>query len=120
MIHHHTITFKNAFRGLKWAFSTQPNFKIHITLGFLSLFFGIILQISSVEFVILLFLIFVGLAIETVNTAIEQTTDAIDTKWRKDIGLAKDISAGAMLIFAIGAVVIACFIFIPRIIEVIM
>jgi diacylglycerol kinase len=59
----------------------------------------------------------VGLVIETVNTAIEETCDAIDTSIRPEIKLAKDTAAAAMLIFAIGAATLAGFIFIPHIIS---
>jgi len=114
MIKRHTISFKNAFAGLSWAVKTQPNFKIHFTLSLLSIIASFLLKITNTEFLIIIFLIFVGLSIETVNTAIEQTTDAIDEKWRDDIKVAKDVAAGAMLFFAIGAFLIACFIFIPR------
>jgi len=58
-----------------------------------------------------------GLTIETINTAIEQTTDAIEQGWRDDIGIAKDVSAGAMLIFSLSASIIACVIFMPKIVQ---
>jgi len=112
----HTISFKNAWRGLKWALTTQPNYRIHFTLSLLALVAGFVLNISYVEFLIIAVLITIGFAVETVNTAIEEATDAIDTKIRPDIGLAKDVAAGAMLMFAIGAAVIAGFIFVPRLI----
>jgi len=114
MIKRHTISFKNAFAGLSWAVRTQPNFRIHFTLSLLSILASFFLKVTNVEFLIIIFLIFVGLSIETINTAIEQTTDAIDEKWRNDIKVAKDVAAGAMLFFAIGAFLIASFIFIPR------
>lgn len=113
----HTISFKNAWNGLRWAFISQPNFKIHFFLSILSIVSGLLLHISVDEFLVILLLICMGLTIETVNTAIEQTTDAIDQAWREDIGIAKDISAGAMLIFSLGASIIACVIFIPKIIQ---
>lgn len=113
----HTISFRNAFRGLRWAFTTQPNYIVHLILSILALAGGIYFGISYNEFLTIFILIFVGLAIETVNTALEETNDAIDLKKRNDIRLAKDISAGAMLMFAIGAFVIACIIFLPKIIS---
>jgi diacylglycerol kinase len=61
-------------------------------------------------------LIFIGIMVEAINTAIELTTDAIDKEWRTDIKLAKDVSAAAMLIFSLGALIIACIIFVPKII----
>ncbi len=120
MIHHlhkHTISIKSAFEGIVWSLKTQPNYRIHILLSLISLAAGILLKISYYEFLTVILLILFGLVIETVNTAIEQTTDAIDLKWRADIKIAKDVSAGAMLIFAIGSALISCIIYIPRILE---
>lgn len=114
----HTISFVNAWKGLVWAVTTQPNYKIHLFLSFLSVAGGIILKISYYEFLSIFILITIGLAIETINTALEETNDAIDLKKREDIGLAKDVAAGAMLFFAIGAFIIAGMIFIPKILAV--
>ncbi len=115
MIKKHTISFKNAWRGLLWAVKTQPNYRVHFLLSLVAIAGGLYLNISYAEFLTVFVLITVGLAIETINTAIEETNDAIDDKIREDIGLAKDIAAGAMLVFAIGAFFIACIIFIPKI-----
>lgn len=116
MIRKHTISIKNAWNGLKWALTTQPNYKIHFFLSILSIAGGFFLHISYAEFLTLGILITMGLAIETINTAIEEASDAIDTKWREDIKITKDVSAGAMLIFALGALAIASVIFIPKIV----
>ena len=118
MFKKHTISFKNAFNGLIWSLKTQPNYRIHLTLSLLSVFSGFYLHISYFEFIIIIFLITVGLTIETINTAIEEATDAIDTKIREDIKIAKDVSAAAMLIYAIGATVIALMIFVPKILKI--
>lgn len=116
-IKRHTISFKHAFDGLMWSLKTQPNYKIHFFLSIISVIGGIYFKISYLEFLIILFLITMGLVIETINTGLEQTTDAIDKKIREDIKIAKDVSAAAMLIFAIGSALIAMIIFIPRIIT---
>lgn len=114
IIKKHTISFKNAGRGLFWALKSQPNYRIHIFLSLLSLIFGWLFKINYFEWLLIIVLIILGLAIETVNTAIELATDAIDQKWRDDIGLAKDVSAGAMLIYAFGSVILALIIFFPK------
>ena len=115
MLRKHTISFKNAYNGLVWSLKTQPNYRIHLFLSLTSIIFGFYLKISYFEFLLIIFLITVGLAIETINTAIEEATDTIDTKIREDIKIAKDVSAAAMLIYAIGATVIALMIFVPKI-----
>ena len=116
MFKKHTISLKNAFNGLVWSLKTQPNYRIHLSLSLLALALSYWLKISNSELLIIIFLITVGLVIETINTAIESATDAIDTKIREDIRITKDVSAAAMLIYAIGAIIIAIMIFLPKII----
>lgn len=116
MFKKHTISLKNAYNGLVWSMRTQLNYRIHLFLSLISVFFGFYLKISYFEFILIIFLITVGLTIETINTAIEETTDAIDTKIREDIKIAKDVAAAAMLIYAIGSTIIALMIFVPKII----
>ena len=117
MIKKHKISFKNAFNGLIWALRTQPNYKIHLFFSALALIGAWFFKIKYYEAVTIILLIIIGLVIETINTGIEATTDAIDKQMRQDIKIAKDVSAAAMLVFAIGAIIIACFIFLPRIIN---
>ncbi len=119
MIQRHTISIKHALHGILWAFKTQPNYKIHFFLSIIAIVGGIYLRVSYLEFLVLLVFIILGLTIETINTAIEQTTDAIDKTWREDIKFAKDLAAGAMLIFSIGAFGVALIIFIPRLLNII-
>lgn len=114
-IHRHTISFKHAFEGMMWAFRTQPNYAIHAFLSFLSLVGTYFFRLSYSEFLIILTLITIGFAIETINTAIEKVCDAITKDLDDDIKTAKDVAAGAMLIYAIGAATIACIIFLPKI-----
>lgn len=118
MIKRHSVSFKHAFEGLHWVLKTQPNYQIHLLLSALSLFASWYLKISYAEFLVILILITMGLVIETINTGIEATTDAIDRKIREDIKIAKDVSAAAMLVFAMGSFIIASIIFVPRIIAV--
>jgi len=117
MIRRHHISIKNAFNGVKWALKTQPNYRIHIFISLISLLATWFLKISYTEIIIIIFLIIIGFVIETINTGIEATTDAIDKQIRDDIKIAKDVSAASMLIYAIGASIIAAFVFIPKIIN---
>ena len=113
----HTISFKHAFDGIVWAFNTQPNFKIHVIVSFFVILTGFFFTISLSEWIILTLTITIGLVIEMINTGFEETTDAIDLKIREDIKIAKDVAAGAMLTYAIGASIVAGLIFIPKILE---
>lgn len=111
----HAVSFKNAFEGLAWAYKTQPNYLTHLSLSIIAVIGGFIFNISNIEWITIVILICLGLVIETLNTAIEVTVDAIDTKWREDLKVAKDVAAAAMLTYAIGAFIAALIIFWPKI-----
>lgn len=113
----HTVSFKNAIDGLVWVIKTQRNFKIQLFLSLLSIVGGFYFKITHEEFLVIGILITVGLVIEVINTAIEEAIDAIHKDWQEAIKIAKDVAASAMLIFSIGAFIIACIIFIPHIIS---
>lgn len=110
----HTISLKHALDGLKWAYGTQPNYRVHVFLSLFVIVSGIFFNISYTEWLVLVLTISMGLIVETVNTAIESTTDAITREWKEEIKIAKDVAAAAMLTHAIAALVIAAIIFVPK------
>ncbi len=117
MFKRHTISFKHAWDGLVYSLATQPNYRIHLFLSALAITGGFFFRISYSEFIIVILMITIGLVVETLNTGLEQTTDAIDRKIREDIKIAKDVAAAAMLVYSIGAFVVACMIFVPKILA---
>lgn len=113
MIRKHHISFKNAFAGLFWALRSQPNFKVHFTLALGALIGGWYLHITRIEMIIVVFTIVLGLAAEMINTSLESMTDLITKEWRQEAKIAKDVSAGMMLLVSFGAVGVALIIFLP-------
>lgn len=113
-IRKHTISMSHAIDGILWAYRTQPNYKVHVVISFFVILAAIFFNVSSIEWCILLLTMSVGLVIETLNTSIESTTDAITREWREEIKIAKDVAAAAMLTHAAGSVIIAGVIFIPK------
>lgn len=113
ILKYHHISFKVAWSGLVWAIKSQPNFRIHLTLSALAIALGLFFQITRVEMIIIIFTIILGLTAEMINTSLEAMTDLITTEWRENAKIAKDVSAGMMLVTALGAVVIALIIFWP-------
>ncbi|MBI3342878.1 diacylglycerol kinase family protein [Candidatus Gottesmanbacteria bacterium] len=114
-IRKHHISLTSALAGVRWAIRTQPNFRVHLALSALALVGGWLFRVSAVEMLILVFTILLGLSAEMINTAIECMTDLITREWREEAKIAKDVSAGMMLITAIGALVVAAVIFLPHI-----
>ncbi len=114
ILHRHHISFKNAFSGLFWAVTTQPNFRVHIFLSLLALYLCWFLGVSALEWTIIVFTIVLGLSAELINTALEAMTDLITNQWRKEAKIAKDVAAGMMLTVAFGALIVAAFILGPK------
>lgn len=117
ILQQHHISFKNAFSGLGWAVITQPNFRVHIALSFAALFLCWFLNVSPIEWVVIVFTIVLGLSAELINTSLEAMTDLITKEWRADAKIAKDVAAGMMLTVAIGALIVAAFIFGPKLTQ---
>ena len=117
--HRHAISFQNAWHGIKFAISSQPNLKIHFFLAALAVFLGWRLQISTTEWLVIVLTIFIVLTTEMINTAMEQTVDLITKEWQENAKFAKDVTSGAVLIAAIGSVIIGLIIFLPRLILII-
>lgn len=114
-IRQHHISFKNAFSGMRWAFTTQPNFRVHFVFSAAAIILGIILKVTYIEMTIVVLTIIFGLGAEMVNTSLEAMTDLITTEYKQSAKIAKDVAAGMMLLTAIGAVVVAFLIFLPKI-----
>lgn len=115
IIKRHHISFKNAFSGFKYAFTSQPNFKIHFILSLLAILAGFYLEISFLEMTILILTIIFGLGCEMINTSFESMTDLITKEWHQEAKIAKDVSAGMMLLASFGAFLAAFLILGPKI-----
>lgn len=111
-------SFKHAFEGIRVAIKSETNLQIHIVIMFLVIIIGIILKISVVEWFVCLLLFGGVISLEMINTAIETTVDLITMEKNSKAKLAKDASAGAVLVMAIVSVIIGLIIFVPKILEV--
>lgn len=116
ILHQHHISFKNAFSGLWWAVTTQPNFRVHLVLSLIALYLCWFLGVSGVETSIIVFTIVLGLSAELINTSLEAMTDLITQEWRKEAKIAKDVAAGMMLTVAFGATLVALLILGPKLV----
>jgi diacylglycerol kinase len=107
-------SFGYAFRGLWYALRTQRNARVHLVLALLAILLGIVLRISAVEFALIFVAITAVFITEMVNTAVELCVDLASPEYHPLAKIAKDVAAGAVLLSAILAVVIALFVFVPH------
>lgn len=111
-------SFGYAFRGLAIFFQTQTNAKIQVLVSLFAILLGFLLQIVWYEWALIIFSIGLVLSAETMNTAIEFLTDLVSPTYNEKAGKVKDIAAGAVLLAAITAILIAMLIFIPKFIRI--
>lgn len=108
------FSFRNALIGIKTAYKSQKNLRVHIFIGFLVIIFGVFLKVSIVEWLILLITILVVVITEMFNTALEFTVDLFSTEYSRQAKKAKDVSAAGVLITAVFAILIGIIIFLPK------
>ncbi len=107
-------SFSYAFKGLCYAFSTQLNFKIHTFCTIIAVVLGFTLSLSAFEWLWICTAIATVIIVELLNTAIEVLVDLVSPEFNVKAGIIKDVSAGAVVIAALFAVIIGLLIFVPK------
>ena len=109
--------FRYAFNGLKILIAEEHNARIHLFIACCVVIAGIVFHISKNEWIAVVFCIGMVIALELINSAIENTADFISKEKSETIKKIKDLSAGAVLVAAIASAVIGLLIFLPKIFE---
>lgn len=107
-------SFGYALKGIIDLFSHHPNAQIHLFLTTIVVILSFYLELSPVEWCIIIFCIIIVLALEAINSAIEYLADRITKEQDPLIGKAKDIAAAAVLLGAIGTCLIGLIIIVPK------
>ncbi len=108
---------KNCLDGIGYVTKSEKNFKREIALGIIALILSYILKIDKIEFIIVLTMICLVLTAEIINTAVERTVDLVTKEYHELARIAKDVSAGSVLVTSIFSLIIGIIIFIPKIIT---
>jgi diacylglycerol kinase len=106
-------SFQHALRGFRVVFA-EPNAKIHLALAALAIGLGIVLHISTLEWLSVTLAIASVIGVEAMNTAVEKVVDLASPEWHETAGQAKDAAAAAVLIVSMGAAVVGLIVFLPK------
>ena len=87
-------------------------------IGIIALLLSYILKISRIEFIIILIMIALVLTSEIINTSIEKVVDLYTKDYNNLAKIAKDVSAGSVLVMSIFSLLVGVIIFLPKIINV--
>ena len=107
-------SFSHAFNGLKILLCEEHNSWIHVIAAICALIAGFILHISAIEWIVIILCIALVFALELINSAIENIADFVSPQKNETIKKVKDLSAAAVLIAAIGALIIGLIIIIKN------
>jgi diacylglycerol kinase (ATP) len=108
------ISIAHAVRGLGHLLTSQHNARLHAVATALALIVAAWLDLDRLEWLVLVLTIAAVWSAEAFNTALELLADAASPEFHPLVGKAKDVAAGAVLIAAIAAVVVAALILVPR------
>ncbi len=111
----HILSFKYAYEGIMAALKEEPKLIFHFLAGFIALTVAFLLKISKSDWIVIIFLIGFVIAVELTNTALEAVVDHVIQSTHPGAKLAKDISAGAVLVAALTSAIIGIMIYLPYI-----
>ncbi len=110
--------WENAFKGIIYAVTTQGNIKKQLVIAVIVMIISLFFNLSRAEFLCLMFTVILIIVAEMINTAIETVVDLYTDLYHPKAKIAKDVGAGAVVIAAINAVIVAYFLFFDKITDI--
>ncbi|MEX2162054.1 MAG: diacylglycerol kinase family protein [Anaerolineales bacterium] len=99
-------SFKPAFAGFWQVWRTQPNARIHGAISIAIIVVGVWLQLSAASWALIVLAMGMVWVTEFLNTALEAVVDLASPRRHKIAKIAKDVSAAAVVIAALTAMII--------------
>ena len=106
-----------SFSALVVLWREEFSFKLQTACAAIAIIVSLILRISAIEFPIVILIIGAVLAVEALNTAIEEVCNHVTPDHHPQIGKIKDLASGASGIIQVTAAVVGLLIFIPHLLA---
>lgn len=94
-------------QGLWYGFYTKRNIITTLIILFIYIFTIWYFDVDVIRAAIILLACLVIIVAEVINTAIEKVIDVLSPKYNRGLGLAKDISAGAVVVASLAALIVS-------------
>jgi diacylglycerol kinase (ATP) len=108
-------SLKFAFKGAWLLLTSEDSIKAQVFMAIIVTLMGFFFDISNVEWMLQFLAIGIVLVAEALNTAVEKMADFVHPDFHIKIGFIKDIAAGAPTFAGIISLILAGFIYIPKI-----
>ena len=106
-----------AVSGLTYVLRNERNARIHLVFAIVVLLAGLAFRLSALELTAVLFAVIIVFLAEIFNSAFEKTLNIVSPGHHPTVKLVKDMTAGAVLFAATGAVVVGVVVFLPHILS---
>ena len=107
-------SFGHAGRGVWRALRSEVHLRFHAAATVAAIGLGFYCGLARLEWALVALSVAGVWTAELLNTAIEALTDLASPEWHALAGKAKDVAAGAVLLAALGALVVGALVFGPR------
>ena len=107
-------SFGHAGRGVWSALRSEVHLRLHAVATMVVIGLGFYSGLSRLEWALVALAVAGVWAAELMNTAIEALTDLASPAYHPLAGKAKDVAAGAVLLAALGALVVGALVFVPH------
>ncbi len=107
-------SFRYALQGLAALLRDEHNARLHLSFAILAIALGIILHISTIEWLFIILCIGLVFATEAMNTALEALCDRVTTEQDPHIKKSKDCAAAATFLVAMASLIIGLVLFLPK------
>lgn len=104
-------SINDAVGGLIYVLRHERNMGVHFLFAFLVLVAAIVVGVGRIEWVLLCVMVTLVLVTEIMNTAVEHLVDLVKDTFHPEAKVIKHISAGMVLVSAVGALIVGVFIF---------
>lgn len=116
-MHKRLKSFTHAFNGLGLLLKEEPNARIHLVISISVIAAGFLFHISKVEWLVVVLLMGLVLALEIFNTVVERIADFVSPQRHDAIRKIKDLAAAGVLVSAITAAIVGVIIFLPKVLA---
>lgn len=122
-VRHRVLSVRAALKGLAHAARNEVNVQIELAAAVLAVGLAVLLGsagvgLSMLEWAVLVLTVVAVLTLELVNTAFEHLADLTRPRLDPLVRVAKDVSAGAVLLASLGAIAVGVLLFAPKVAQV--
>ena len=96
----------HAWAGIRLVWRREKTFRTHCLFAAAALAFAAALRVSLVWWALIVLCIFLVVALEALNSALEYLIDRLHPEIHEEIRCAKDAAAGAVLLASVGAAIV--------------